>query len=410
MLSIRAKGCVYMKRILLLGGSEQQIVAIRKAKELGYYTVLCDFLPDNPGQYVADKFHLVSTTDKEAILSVAIEEKIDGIVAYASDPAAPTAGYVGEKLGLPTNPYNSVRILGEKHLFREFLKNNQFNVPKSVYLEEWRDSIYNEIADFQFPIMVKPVDSSGSKGISKIDTVEKLKDAYGYACTFSRNKIIQIEEFITRDHDYLVGGDIFVMNGQVVFWGLLNCHRDLNVNPLVPVGKSFPLQLSQKRVDIIHSEVQRLMDSLNIKFGAFNVELIFDKNDRLYFIEMGPRNGGNMIPDLLSMISGRDMIEATVRCAMGDFSYDMVFDGAPVFYATHNLHSDRDGIYEDIRFDQDLDRFIIRKNLYKKSGDAVFYFDGANKALGIIFMKFDSFEQLCDYTSHINDHIEVLLK
>ena len=80
-----------MKKILLLGGSAQQIVAIKTAKKLGYYTILCDFLPDNPGQYEADKFYLVSTTDKDTVLEVAKKENIDGILAYASDPAAPTA-------------------------------------------------------------------------------------------------------------------------------------------------------------------------------------------------------------------------------------------------------------------------------------------------------------------------------
>ena len=93
-----------MKKLLLLGGSAQQVIAIENAKKLGYYTILCDYLTDNPGQYVADKFYLDSTTDKEKILQIAENEKIDGIVAYASDPAAPTAAFVAEKLGLPTNP------------------------------------------------------------------------------------------------------------------------------------------------------------------------------------------------------------------------------------------------------------------------------------------------------------------
>ena len=79
-----------MKKILLLGGSAQQIVAIETAKRLGYYTLLCDYLTDNPGQYHADKFYLVSTTDKNAVLEVAKNEKVDGVLAYASDPAAPT--------------------------------------------------------------------------------------------------------------------------------------------------------------------------------------------------------------------------------------------------------------------------------------------------------------------------------
>ena len=104
------------KKILLLGGSAQQIVAIETAKKLGLQTILCDYLPDNPGQYHADKFYQVSTTDKTAILKVATEEKIDYIIAYASDPAAPTAAFVAEKLGLPTNPFTSVETLCNKDL------------------------------------------------------------------------------------------------------------------------------------------------------------------------------------------------------------------------------------------------------------------------------------------------------
>ena len=103
-----------MKKLLLLGGSAQQVVAIETAKRLGYYTILCDYLSDNPGQYVADKFYLESTTNKEKILEIAAKEKIDGIVAYASDPAAPTAAYVAEKLNLYTNPYESVKTLCNK--------------------------------------------------------------------------------------------------------------------------------------------------------------------------------------------------------------------------------------------------------------------------------------------------------
>lgn len=103
-----------MKKILLLDGSPQQVVAIKTAKRLGYYTILCDFLKDNPGQYHADKFYLTSTTDKKAVLKVAQKEQINGILAYASDPAAPTAAFVAEKMGLPTNPYWAVETLCNK--------------------------------------------------------------------------------------------------------------------------------------------------------------------------------------------------------------------------------------------------------------------------------------------------------
>ncbi len=153
-----------MKKILLLGGSTQQIPAIEYAKKQGYYTILCDYLSDNPGQEYSDKFYCTSTTDREAILEVAQKENVDGIVAYASDPAAPTAAYVAEKMGLPTNPYKSVEILAMKDKFRQFLKENSFNSPQSGSFYDFKQA--KEAIDmFTFPAIVKPVDSSGSKGV-----------------------------------------------------------------------------------------------------------------------------------------------------------------------------------------------------------------------------------------------------
>lgn len=125
-------------------------------------------MPNNPGHKYADEYHNVSTTDKEAVLKLAKELKIDGIVCYASDPAAPTAAYVAEKMGFPTSPYKSVEILSNKDKFRAFLTENHFNTPLARgYAYEEINIMLAEIKDFHFPIMVKPVDSSGSKGVKK---------------------------------------------------------------------------------------------------------------------------------------------------------------------------------------------------------------------------------------------------
>ena len=117
-------GGISVKKILMLGGAMQQIPAIKEAKEKGLYVITCDYLPDNPGHKYADEYYNVSTTDKDAVLELAKACNIDGIVAYASDPAAPTAAYVAEKLGLPGNPCESVEILTQKDLFRDFLQKN----------------------------------------------------------------------------------------------------------------------------------------------------------------------------------------------------------------------------------------------------------------------------------------------
>ena len=114
------------KKILFLGAAPSQIPPIKYAKSQGYYVITCDYLPENPGHELADEYHNVSTTDKDAVLELAKKLEIDGIVAYASDPAAPTAAYVAEKMGLPGNPYDSVLILARKDLFRAFLKDNGY--------------------------------------------------------------------------------------------------------------------------------------------------------------------------------------------------------------------------------------------------------------------------------------------
>lgn len=394
-----------MKKILLLGGSAQQIVAIETAKKLGYYTVLCDFLPNNPGQYHADKFYLVSTTDKAAVLKVAMEEKVDGVLAFASDPAAPTAAYVATEMGLPTNPYESVETLCNKDRFRTFLRANGFHTPVAGgYTDKNVDR-----SDYSLPVIVKPVDSSGSKGATVLHSWEKLDEALDFAFSFSRSHRVIVEEFIEKNHEYLIGGDIFVNDGNVVLWGLLNCHRDANVNPLVPVGKSYPLALEKQDENAVRETLQKMVDKLGLSFGSVNVELVVDKNHRVWPIDIGPRAGGNMIPDLLGIIFNVDIVEMAVLAAMGEQISTEVQEGTP-FYATHNLHTNKNGSYETIRFSSEIEEKIIKKCLYKKPGDKVEYFDNAAKALGIIFLKFDSQEEMSRMLKNINQYYEVVVQ
>ncbi len=397
-----------MKKILLLGGSAQQVVAIETAKKLGYYTVLCDYLNDNPGQYHADTFYLVSTTDKEAILNVAKKEGVAGVLAYASDPAAPTAAYVSEKLGLITNPYKSVEILCNKDKFRAFLSRNGFCTPRSkgyVALDE----VIQDIDNYGFPIIIKPVDSSGSKGVTVLNNKEELRKAVEFAFSFSRSHRIIIEEFIEKKHPYLIGGDIFVQDGKIVLWGLMNCHRDGKVNPLVPVGKSFPLELEEADVRRVKDTLQQMVDKLCIKNGAMNVEVVVDKMDHVYLIDIGPRNGGNMIPDLLGMIFNVDVVELAIKVAMGEKCHVNNVTGIP-YYATYNLHTDKNGSFKEVFFSEEIKSHIIKKCIYKNKGDTVEFFDNASKAIGIIFIKFANAKQMEKYLSNINEYIKIVLE
>lgn len=397
-----------MKKILLLGGSAQQVVAIETAKRLGYETILCDYLVDNPGQFAADRFYLISTTDKEAVLDVARKEQVSGVLAYASDPAAPTAAYVAEKMGLPGNPYDSVQILCNKDRFRKFLTNNGFAAPVAKGYGSKKDAL-DESPFFEYPIIIKPVDSSGSKGTTVLYSGNGLLTALDFAFSFSRCHRIIVEHFIEKKHPYLIGGDVFVVDGKIVLWGLMNCHRDKCVNPLVPVGKSYPLQLESKDIENVKRTLIALVNKLSIRNGAMNVELVIDKSNRVWLIDVGPRSGGNMIPDLLGDMFGVDIAEMSVEAAtgmpiLGDIHEP---DG---YYATHNLHSARNGIYENILFAPEIEKYIYRKCLYKKPGDAVEYFDNAAKCLGIVFLKFPNEKTMQEILNRINSLITIELR
>lgn len=400
-----------MKKILLLGGSAQQVIAIETAKRFGYYTVLCDFLPDNPGQYVADKFYLVSTTDKESVLKVALDEKVDGVLAYASDPAAPTAAYVAEKLGLPGSPYESVEILCNKDKFRSFLSENGFCTPKAkgyTNIAEALDDIRS--GSFKIPVIVKPVDSSGSKGVGRIDSEKEADEKLNYAMSFSRGHRIIVEEFVEK-LGYQIAGDGLSIDGKLVFRYFANDHFNSKcVNPFVPISASFPYEQPKDVQDKIHNEIQRLLTALKMKTSTYNFDMRIDKDYNVYLMEVAPRDGGNYIPDVIRYATGVDLVECSVKAAMGESIDTSSFREPKGFYSYFAVHSLKDGILDKVEFTDEGKKHILENHLVKQPGDEIKSFTGANTTLGCLIMKFDSFEQMIHMMDNSKEWCKVILK
>lgn len=399
-----------MKKLLLLGGSAQQVIAITTAKELGYYTILCDYLPDNPGQYQADKFYLASTTDKELILEIASKEKIDGILAYASDPAAPTAAYVAEKLGLPGNPYKSVEILCNKDLFREFLRKNNFFTPKAKSYSNLVDAIKDlENNYFKYPVIIKPVDSSGSKGVAKINNIESCKKVINNAFSFSRTKRIIIEEFVEK-YGYQIAGDGFSYNGELVFRYFANDHFNPRcINPFVPISASFPYNMSENIQKKIHNEIQRLLTLLNMKTSTYNFDIRIDKNYNVYLMEIAPRDGGNYIPQVIKYATDVDLVKISIKAALSDKITPNDLGHKPSgYYSYFAVHSLKKGILKEIKINPSLQNNIIENHIIKRAGDEILPFTGANTTLGCLIMKFDNQKQMLEMMDNSEKWIEVI--
>ena len=396
------------KRIMLLGGNYTQMTCTLAAKAEGYYVISVDYLPDNPAHKYADEYHNVSTVDREAVLALAKELNIDGIVSYASDVSAPTAAYVSEALGLPTNPYESVWIMTHKDLFRKFMRENGFAMPEGKSFTD-REEAFAFFQSLEKPVMVKPVDSSGSKGVNKVFDDKGFDAAWDEACSYSRSKQIIVERFIQRK-GYQIDGDGFVKDGKFVFWGICNQHHDDPLAPHTPIGHSYPPVQEMKYQEKAKNEIERMLGLLGMRMGAYNIEYIVGEDDEVYILEVGPRNGGNYITDAVKAATGMDLAKYTVRQAVGD-DIDGLYQAPPVRCASSYLiHSQEDGIFSGLRIEPEIEKRIVFRQMFLEPGAAVKRFRNASCDLGAIVLTFDNAQEMCRIVANMNDYIKVELK
>lgn len=399
-----------MKKLLMLGGAMQQIPAIKAARDMGYYVITCDYLPQNPGHRFAHEYHNVSTTDKEAVLKLAKELSIDGIVAYASDPAAPTAAYVSEKLGIPGNPYEAVSMLTEKDKFRDFLKKNGFNTPKAIGVQNYEEA-RSAIDRFKFPVMVKPVDSSGSKGVVKIYSKAELKDAYEEAVSYSRSKRVIIEEFIQKK-GYQVSGDGFSVDGHLVFTSYGNeLYCGNGTREYVALGEFWPSILTPEMKDKVDYELQKLITALGMKTSAYNIEVIIDEKDDVYILELGPRNGGSYIPQLIKYATGVDLVHYTIKSALGEDCSQLQMAPTTGCFSNYMIYSTQSGKYAGLWFDEQFkENNLLDVYCTYSIGDEVASYQNTSHSLGTILFKADSIEDMINITDNIHRYYHVIVE
>ena len=205
-----------MKKLMILGGSRYALPVIKSAHELGLYVITADYLPENIAHRYSDEYCNVNIIDKEATLKEARLRNIDGIMSFACDPGVVTAAYVAEQLGLPSvGSFEAVSILQNKGKFRTFLKAHGFNVPTAKGYSNAEDAL-KDVGLFQWPVIVKPTDSAGSKGVTRVDSPKDLRDSIEYALSFSH-----CNEFIIEDYLQQVGfssdTDSFSIDGELKF-------------------------------------------------------------------------------------------------------------------------------------------------------------------------------------------------
>ena len=386
-----------MRRLMILGGTHYIIPVIQKAHELGVYVITCDYLPGNIAHKYSDKYCNVSVIDKDAVLTAAKSLKVDGVISFACDPGVVSAAYTAEKMGLPfQGPYESVRILQDKGLFRKFLAAHGFNAPHARRYTD-KSAPLSDTEAFTWPVMVKPVDSAGSKGVNRVDSPEELAPAIETAVQESHNGAFIIEDFLQ-----FVGqptdSDHFTENGKLTFSEFDEQFFDTEAaNPYTPAKYIFPSRMKKDHQKILHDDIQRLMTLLKMHTGLYNIETRIASDGRPCIMEVSPRGGGNKLAELEDMAYGACLVENEIRSAVNmplNDSHPHEISGCWCEMVIH-ARAGQSGFFRRLNVDSDImTRYVKLVALGVSEGARVRPFTGANAALGNMFLHFNDREEL----------------
>jgi len=300
------------KKLAIIGASYLQLPLVKKAKEMGIETHCFAWADGAVCKDIADFFYPISILEKEEILNVCKRVEIEGITSIASDAVVPTVSFVAENMGLISNSFESSLITTDKYKMRQkFLENNVLS-PKFAIAD---DSNYLE--SFMFPLIVKPTDRSGSRGVSKVERKNDLQKAIERAKNESFTKQAIVEEFVS-------GNEVSV---EAISWQ--GKHYILAITDKVTTEKPYFVELEHHQPSQLNNETQKkiihetikALEALDIKYGASHTEIKITKNNEVCLIEVGARMGGDFIgSDLVRLSTGYDFLKGTIEVAFGKFS------------------------------------------------------------------------------------------
>ena len=259
--------------------------------------------------------------------------------------------------------------------------------------------------------MVKPVDSSGSKGVVKIENKSQLKAAVEEALSYSRSKRIIVEEFIQKK-GYQISGDGFSVDGKLVFTSYGNeLYSGKGTREYVALGEFWPSLISNELKAKVDNELEKLIQALGMRTCAYNIEVILDENDDVYVLELGPRNGGSYIPQLINYATGVDLIDYTLRAAVGEDCSDLKMAKTTGCFSNYMIYSTVSGKFDGIWFDEKFEKENLLDVYCTYSvGDDVQAYQNTTHSLGTIIFKANSVEEMIELTNNMEKNYKVMVK
>lgn len=301
-----------MKKIAIIGASYLQSPLIRKAKQMGIETHVFAWECGDIGEKEADYFYPVSIVEKDEILDICKKIKIDGVCSIASDLAAITVNYVAYHMGLVCNSPECVEVSTNKYKMRKCFEFHGDPSPRSIKVGGIEDV---DTEGLTYPVIVKPLDRSGSRGITRLDSDKGLNDAIEYAKQQGFEKHALIEEFV-EGQEYSV--EYVTWQGKHHFLVLTKKYTT-GAPDYIETGHLEPAPVDAVLLDNIKNVVSHALDSLGIEYGASHSELKVDCAGTIKIIEIGARMGGDLIgSSLVELATGFDFVKAAIDIALGN--------------------------------------------------------------------------------------------
>lgn len=304
-----------MKKVLIIGAGMLQAYVIQKAKEMGYYVLTIDMDSNAIGFQYADEYEVINIVNQEECLQYAKKKKIDGVLTAATDYGVLTTSYIARELKLNGLDYNVAKIIKNKYEVRKIMAQQKVDDTAQFFEVKTEKELNNICNEINFPVIVKPVDGSGSKGVSKAKNKEELLDIYNIASKQSLSHKVLIETFIIGQE---YGVESFVLNGNVNILGIMKKH--MTKPPYyAELGHSLPAGISSDLRKKIEKVVTNTINALNINFGSVNMDLLVTSDEKVYIVDIGCRMGGNLIGShVIPYSTGIEYMENIIRACVGD--------------------------------------------------------------------------------------------
>ena len=388
-------------KILVLAGGSDQIDLINELKKRGHQVVLVDYYPNPPAKRFADKHIQESTLDTEKVKQIAVSEKVDMVCTACTDQALLTVAKVSEELSLPTYlSYQTALNVTNKSYMKKVMMDN--DIPTSKYMIV--DKADAKLArNFQYPLVVKPVDCNSSKGVVKVFDEKEVEDAIANAISLSRTQTAVVEEFISGEE---VSADFYIQGNEVKFLCATKSNKIKNTTSFTITQSYYPVinEAQEAKLTVIAGKIAKAFD---LKDTPLLVQLILHGDD-FYVLEFSARMGGGSKHKVIETISGVDIMKVYVDRILG--AKPTVNPQKMVKFATMNYVYCNNGMFVRIEGREEVrkNNLIVADFQYKMENNTITKHEtSGDRVMGYLVVA-DSLEEMAQKIKTIDNSLKII--